>query len=375
MVSQFFQTVDGGVLWNPSNSVAVVFAAMAQTLSEITRTPSGIGPVSQDEYVVDLDEFGAFVAAVTRWYDASHHDCIPALAAGWLSVARAKILGEPPLARHGIRVIARDVPSHEIDRSARLPDRAQRLLRWEPKQLPTDPFTAEMLRDFVDSNRTQLREGTRAWTHPLTGGGNVLDLRGAALDGIPLDDAVLCDASLQLVSLRGAHLHKANLSHAKLDGADLTDAVLRKAELYEASARTTVFHAADLCDVLAVGADLRDADLGNARLDLASFSRADLRGANLRGARFDDPWMDLAGAKLAGARFDAAVGCVWGPVDISDTGQPQVIDGPELAQWFEATHPGAVITVRQATHFTLAAARPPAPTSQNPSTGKETTDA
>lgn len=91
---------------------------------------------------------------------------------------------------------------------------------------------------------------------------------------------------LQLGSLRGAHLHKANLEHTYLKGAtfdraDLTEANLRKAHLEET--------------------DLREADLWEANLEYADVRHSNIIGANLDGANLDHAHIcasDLSGANL-----------------------------------------------------------------------------
>ncbi|MEV0733617.1 DUF6086 family protein [Polymorphospora sp. NPDC050346] len=359
-MSQSFHTADGTALWSPSNSIAALFAGTAQTLTQITATPSGIAPPSQDGYVVDLDEFIVFVAAVTRWYDSTRHDCRHALAAGWLSVARAKFLGETPLPGHtDIQVIDHSLRP-AIDHTARLTDYVRAFLTWEPKRWPTDPFGAEFLADYIDTAHTRLREGSSDYIPTFFGGGYDIDLRGAVLDGMPLDDAWLCDCNLEGVSLRDTRLYKANLTQGRLDHADLTGALLRKTDLYKASARGTILRAADLRGLSAFDANLRDADLSGAALHHASLNRADLRGANLHTARFDNGWISLEGAKIADARFDGAIGCIWGPCDISDTNNPHLLDGTELEQWFTDNHPDAQITIRRTPRrSTAAAATPP----------------
>ncbi|MEV0611177.1 DUF6086 family protein [Polymorphospora rubra] len=358
-MSQFFQTADGTTIWNPSNSMAALFAGTAQTLAQITATPSGIAPPSQDEYIVDLEQFIAFVAAVTRWFDAARHDCRHALAAGWLSVARAKFLGETPLPGHTDIQVIDHSPRPAVDHTARLTDYVRDFLTWEPKRWPTNPFGAEFLAGYIDTARTRLREEGIDYIPTFFGGGYDIDLRGAVLDGMPLDDAWLCDCNLEGVSLRDARLYKANLTQGRLDRADLTGAFLRKSDLYKASARATILRAADLRGVSAFDADLRDADLSGATLHVASLNRADLRGANLCAARFDNGWISLDGARIASARFDGAIGCIWGPCDLSDTDTPHLLDGAELEQWFTDNHPDARITIRRTPRRSSAAAATP----------------
>ncbi|WP_425566173.1 DUF6086 family protein [Polymorphospora rubra] len=86
--------------------MAALFAGKSADPHPDHSHPSGIAPRSQDEYIVDLEQFIAFVAAVTRWFDATCHAGEHALAAGWLSVARAEFLSATLLPGHtGAQVI------------------------------------------------------------------------------------------------------------------------------------------------------------------------------------------------------------------------------------------------------------------------------
>ncbi|ECD9611554.1 pentapeptide repeat-containing protein [Salmonella enterica subsp. salamae] len=83
-------------------------------------------------------------------------------------------------------------------------------------------------------------------------------------------------------------------SRADLRGANLRGADLRGANLRGANLRDANLRGADLRDANLRGADLRDADLYGANLYGANLRGADLYGANLYGA-------DLYGANLRGA--------------------------------------------------------------------------
>jgi uncharacterized protein YjbI with pentapeptide repeats len=150
-------------------------------------------------------------------------------------------------------------------------------------------------------------------------------LRGAYLDRASLVQANMrgCDASrasfknadLQQANLRGAQLSSADLrraclAQAALNEADLTDVDLHEANLVEASlasaqlARATITNA-DLQRAVLVNAHLRKAilrgsDLREANLNLAILDNADLRGVNLQGAT-------LLGADLRGADLREAI--------------------------------------------------------------------
>ncbi|EIB3840225.1 pentapeptide repeat-containing protein [Salmonella enterica] len=90
--------------------------------------------------------------------------------------------------------------------------------------------------------------------------------------------------------------HKVWITSMRESGsrADLRGANLRGANLCDADLRGANLRGANLCDADLRGADLRDADLFGADLLGANLRGANLRGANLRGA-------NLCGANLCGA--------------------------------------------------------------------------
>jgi hypothetical protein len=98
--------------------------------------------------------------------------------------------------------------------------------------------------------------------------------------------------------------------------ADLRGANLRGADLEDAYLRDAYLRGADLGDANLRGANLRGADLGDANLRGANLRGADLgdaylRGANLRGADLGDAYLrdaNLRGANLRGADLGGAVG-------------------------------------------------------------------
>jgi hypothetical protein len=86
-VSQYFQVGDL-VLWNPSTTVARLFAHMTEAMVPVAECPSGVGPdTGQDEYEIDPDVFAAFVEALTARYLATNHPILTAMLAGYLPAA------------------------------------------------------------------------------------------------------------------------------------------------------------------------------------------------------------------------------------------------------------------------------------------------
>jgi uncharacterized protein YjbI with pentapeptide repeats len=166
------------------------------------------------------------------------------------------------------------------------------------------------------------------------------NLRGAELNGLGLQQtrlagACLAEANLGGCDLEGVHLPGADLQNALLNGALLTGAELAGADLTGACLRET-----GLGDINLEGADLRLADLRGATFHMGSsrcgllvtpiasegtrtgfytdeseeqhfkspeeIRKANLCGANLRGARVED--VDFYLVDLRGATYDAEQG-------------------------------------------------------------------
>jgi len=91
-----------------------------------------------------------------------------------------------------------------------------------------------------------------------------------------------------------------SLRRANLRGADLRGANLRRADLSGADLRGADLRSANLCGANLYGADLRSANLSGANLRGANLRGANLCGANLYGANLRSA--DLSGADLKGAK-------------------------------------------------------------------------
>jgi uncharacterized protein YjbI with pentapeptide repeats len=122
------------------------------------------------------------------------------------------------------------------------------------------------------------------------------NLSRASLVRADLTMASLAGANLNEADFSYAELKQADLSHvdlrtAQLDGADLEQARMRQANLEEVDWPRARLREADLLGAHLTGsrlpaADLRGADLREAGLGEVDWERADLRGADLRGATF-----------------------------------------------------------------------------------------
>ena len=113
---------------------------------------------------------------------------------------------------------------------------------------------------------------------------------GPSLEGIDLNRASFCQASLSLLGLKNAKLANAQLQKSRLIGADLRDADLSRADLSEASLYNAYLTGANLSN-----ANLTSADLTGAEIADADFTYATLTGANIFGTK---PWTAVLYPKL-----------------------------------------------------------------------------
>jgi uncharacterized protein YjbI with pentapeptide repeats len=134
-------------------------------------------------------------------------------------------------------------------------------------------------------------------------------LQGVDLSYAKMPGALLDQANLRGVNLRGAWLPRAELQKARLQGAILEDATLQNALLQDASLekdesqntnlQKANLQGANLSDAHLQGANLSETNLQGAILRWADLRDTDLTKANLQGA-------DLTGAKLEKAKLDQA---------------------------------------------------------------------
>ncbi|MEU5883210.1 DUF6086 family protein [Spirillospora sp. NPDC047279] len=85
-MSQFFNAA-GETLWNPSNGVASLFMRTAETLAPEAGTPTGIGPMENDECEIDLPAFTTFTGALVQRLERSGHPILHALMEGFVATA------------------------------------------------------------------------------------------------------------------------------------------------------------------------------------------------------------------------------------------------------------------------------------------------
>ena len=150
------------------------------------------------------------------------------------------------------------------------------------------------------------------------------DLRGANLAALRLEDPSWTgcdfrDASFEDFRCMGGNLSQGRWEGAALGGARMMDVAFASGVFDGCWMERGVFPACDFrrCSLVGVdlalaellgavfdGANLRDANLEGARCVKVSFRGADLRGANLAGA--DLTQADLRGAMIEGAIFEGA---------------------------------------------------------------------
>lgn len=198
---------------------------------------------------------------------------------------------------------------------------------WTPRlEVTAWPFDDRARRRLSEFRQARLRHVEVTFT------GADLDLRGAHLCGFDLGRAVLSGTVLDGVRLHGANLARAMLNGASLRGTDLASCLLADAELSYCSGRGAVLSWARLGRAEAYDADLKEADLLGAELDDAVLTGADLRGARLQDARLHET--ALKRARFADCVVAGATGSVVGPIDVSKTDEPHLIDGQEMVGWF-----------------------------------------
>ena len=85
-MSQYFGVGDV-TLWNPSHSVALLFARTVEAMVPLADQPSGVTDLHGDEYQVDPALFAAFVDTLVRRYLGPSHPVLRTLMQGFLATA------------------------------------------------------------------------------------------------------------------------------------------------------------------------------------------------------------------------------------------------------------------------------------------------
>jgi uncharacterized protein YjbI with pentapeptide repeats len=126
-----------------------------------------------------------------------------------------------------------------------------------------------------------------------------------SLAGADLRDAHLSHANLSGINLSGAFLTRTSLNESDLSGANLSGAFLNDAYAVSANLSGANLSGASFSEIVIgtdfivySGANLIDVDLSGADLSSADLGATDLRGANLRGANLG--YANLKGANLSG---------------------------------------------------------------------------
>jgi uncharacterized protein YjbI with pentapeptide repeats len=160
------------------------------------------------------------------------------------------------------------------------------------------------------------------------------DLRDWPLAGAVLTGVNLIDCDLRGCDLTGTDFGSGHHALSRFCAADLSGALLAKATFDNADFRDAVLIDARARRASFVGADLRRADLSGADLERAHLAGADLRDAKLCGANLTQAALD--GAKLHGADLAGAHGLETAFSDTIDVGaddQPLVLHGDEARAW------------------------------------------
>lgn len=198
---------------------------------------------------------------------------------------------------------------------------------WAPKlEVTTWPFDERTRERLSQYRHERMRDLDVVFC------GDDLDLRGAHLCGFDFKLGWFSGSVLDKVRMLAANLSEAALDGASLEQADLTGCVLIDADLSHCRGRRAVLSWARLARAEIYEADLREADLLGAELEGAVLAGADLRGARLQDVRFARTV--LKGVRLADCVVAGARGTVHGPIDVSKTEEPELLDGPDMVEWF-----------------------------------------
>ncbi|MBK8199160.1 MAG: pentapeptide repeat-containing protein [Acidobacteria bacterium] len=138
-----------------------------------------------------------------------------------------------------------------------------------------------------------------AWSPSYVGTCATCELSGRNLTGWTLAGANYSEAKLDYSVMRGVQATAVNFERADLTGADMRGAVLTNAKLADA-----IFAGTRLQEITASGADLRRALLHGASLQDAVLIGANFEDAELNIARLEDA--DMSTANFDGAVFDRA---------------------------------------------------------------------
>lgn len=211
---------------------------------------------------------------------------------------------------------------------------------WAPRlEVTSWPFDEQARERLMQYRQERMRELDVIFS------GEELDLRGAHLCGFDFREGYFSGAVLDKVRLLAANLAETVLDGASMQQADLTGCVLVEADLSHCRGQRAVLSWARLARSQIYEADLREADLLGAELDGAVLTGADLRGGRLQDVKFGRT--TLNGVRLADCVVTGARGTVYGPIDVSKTEEPELVDGSDLVDWFRDRK--ARVTLAQST--------------------------
>jgi uncharacterized protein YjbI with pentapeptide repeats len=142
----------------------------------------------------------------------------------------------------------------------------------------------------------------------------VLELDGANLEGIQLQDAKLSPATLRKANMSNSTISDADLTNARMDGADFSGATAIKTEMARASLRGATLEASRFLECNAIGCDFtnalcKSASFNKAILDSAILTSSNWSSATLDGASMQSVSGDRANftdASMQGARINKA---------------------------------------------------------------------
>jgi len=83
-MSQYYE-VDGEPVWNPGTLSSEMFLANVRVYEGLLATPSGFGPMRNDECQIDPPVFEGFVNAMLVWWDHTGSQVIDVLVKGFIA--------------------------------------------------------------------------------------------------------------------------------------------------------------------------------------------------------------------------------------------------------------------------------------------------
>ena len=203
---------------------------------------------------------------------------------------------------------------------------------YEATSLPIDSEAALAVQSYIDWLNTQGKQGEEL-------GASTMDLRGSDLTGVPMKYLYIIQADLRNCNFNECDFSKSDLSASTLNASKFVNANFRKADLSECEAQETDFTRASFVGAKFYRTEIFGSCLKEAYLNASWLHETDLRESDLSGVWFGPGGKSgtttFKETKVHAIKVAGAGGWVEGTVDIGTEGEPHIIRGTELAQWFQ----------------------------------------